>query len=36
MTTKQVRDLQAFAVELTREGKHEAARAVLSLLADHG
>ena len=36
MTTKQIRDLQAFAVELTREGNHTAAAAVLSLLADHG
>ena len=37
MTTKQIRDLQAFAVELTREGNHAAASAVLSLLAqNHG
>ena len=36
MTKKQVRDLQTYAVELTREGRHDAARAVLSLLADHG
>ncbi len=36
MTTKQVRDLQAYAVELTREGQHAAAQAVLSLLANHG
>lgn len=33
MTSKQIRDLQAYAVELTREGRHEAARQVLSLLA---
>ena len=36
MTTKQIRDLQAFAIELTREGQHAAAQAVLSLLASHG
>ena len=33
MTKMQVRDLQAFAVELTKEGNHEAAREVLKLLA---
>lgn len=33
MTTKQVRDLQAFAVELTKEGRHDAAREVLALIA---
>ena len=32
MTTKQVRDLQALAIELTREGRHEAARQVLLLI----
>ena len=36
MTTKQIRDLQQYAVELTREGQHDAARAVLTLLANHG
>jgi len=33
MTTKQVRDLQAFAAELTREGRADAAREVLALIA---
>ena len=33
MTKKQVRDLQAFAVELTKEGNHAAAQEVLKLLA---
>ena len=33
MTPKQVRDLQAFAVELAREGRHDAAREVLQLIA---
>ena len=32
MTTKQIRDLQAFAVELTKEGRHDAAREVLALI----
>jgi len=32
MTTKQVRDLQAFAAELTREGNTAAAREVLALI----
>jgi hypothetical protein len=32
MTTKQIRDLQAFAVELAREGRAEAAREVLALI----
>jgi len=34
MTTKQIRDLQLFAVELVKEGRHDAAREVLSLIAD--
>ena len=33
MTTKQIRDLQAFAVELAKEGNHDAAREVLALIA---
>ena len=33
MTTKQIRDLQAFAVELAREGNHDAAREVLALIS---
>ena len=33
MTRKQLRDLQLFAVELAREGRHEAAREVLALIA---
>ena len=33
MTTKQIRDLQAFAVELAREGRHDAAKEVLQLIA---
>ena len=33
MTQKQIRDLQAFAVELAREGRKDAAREVLALLA---
>ena len=33
MTQKQIRDLQAFAVELAREGNKEAAREVLALIA---
>jgi hypothetical protein len=32
MTQKQIRDLQAFAIELTREGRHDAARQVLLLI----
>lgn len=35
MTTKQIRDLQLFAVELVKEGRHDAAREVLALIADH-
>jgi len=34
MTTKQIRDLQLFAVELAKEGRHDAAREVLALIAD--
>ncbi len=33
MTTKQIRDLQAYAVELASEGRDEAARQVLALIA---
>ena len=33
MTNQQIRDLQAFAVELAREGRTEAAREVLALIA---
>ena len=33
MTTQQIRDLQAFAVELAREGRADAAREVLALIA---
>jgi len=33
MTDKQIRDLQAFAVELIKEGRPEAAREVLALIA---
>lgn len=33
MTQKQIRDLQAFAVELTKEGRKEAAKEVLSLIS---
>lgn len=33
MTAKQIRDLQLFAIELTKEGRHEAAREVLALIA---
>ena len=33
MTKKQVRDLQAFAIELIKEGKPEAAKEVLNLIA---
>jgi len=36
MTTKQIRDLQAFAAELTREGRTDAAREVLALIATTG
>ena len=32
MTQKQIRDLQAFAIELAKEGKAEAAREVLALI----
>ena len=32
MTKKQVRDLQAFAIELIHEGRPEAAKQVLSLI----
>ena len=32
MTTKQIRDLQAFAVELAKEGRHDAAKEVLALI----
>ena len=33
MTQKQIRDLQAFAVELAKEGRKEAAKEVLALIA---
>ena len=33
MTRKQLRDLQLFAVELAREGRQDAAREVLALIA---
>ena len=33
MTKKQINDLQAFAVELIKEGRPEAAKEVLSLIA---
>ena len=36
MTTKQIRDLQEFAVELAREGNTEAAKEVLALITNHG
>ena len=32
MTTKQVKDLQAYATELAAEGNHSAAREVLALI----
>ena len=32
MTQKQIRDLQAFAIELAKEGKAEAAKEVLALI----
>ena len=32
MTQKQIRDLQAFAIELVKEGKPEAAKEVLALI----
>ena len=35
MTKKQIRDLQAFAIELAKEGRTKAAKEVLSLIA-HG
>ena len=34
MTKKQIRDLQAFAVELAKEGRKEAAKEVLALIAN--
>ena len=33
MTTKQIRDLQAFAGELARDGRKDAAKEVLALIA---
>ena len=33
MTNKQIRDLQKFAVVLAKEGRHDAAKEVLALLA---
>ena len=33
MTKKQIRDLQLFAVELVKEGRQDAAREVLALIA---
>ena len=33
MTKKQIRDLQEFAVVLAKEGRHDAAKEVLALLA---
>ena len=33
MTTKQRRDLERFAVELAKEGRADAAREVLALIA---
>jgi len=32
MTKKQIKDLQAFAAELARKGRHAAAREVLALI----
>ena len=32
MTKKQIRDLQAFAIELIKEGKPESAKEVLGLI----
>lgn len=32
MTKKQIRDLQAFAVELAKEGRQDAAKEVLALI----
>jgi len=32
MTKKQIRDLQAFAIELIKEGRPEAAKEVLGLI----
>jgi len=36
MTKKQIRDLQAFAVELAREGRKDAAKEVLALISTAG
>lgn len=33
MTNKQIRDLEAFAVELVKEGRKDAAKEVLALIA---
>ena len=33
MTKKQIRDLEKFAAELAREGRHQAAAEVLALIA---
>jgi len=33
MTKKQIRDLQAFAIELTKEGRKDAAKEVLALIS---
>ena len=33
MTQKQIRDLQAFAVELAKEGRKDAAKEVLALIS---
>ena len=33
MTKKQIRDLQAFAIELAKEGRQDAAKEVLSLIS---
>ena len=32
MTAKQIKDLQAFAVELAKEGRKDAAKEVLALI----
>ena len=32
MTTKQIRDLEKFAIQLAREGRQDAAKEVLSLI----
>ena len=34
MTTKQIKDLQLFALELIKEGREDAAKEVLSLIYD--